>query len=163
MYAILLLILTNIVLMQQIKIYKDNITYDINYEPSLFGTPFKYSISGTAKFVFPLDACDTVTKTSGNFDIAIVERGNCSFIQKIYNVQYANYIAAIVFDNIDENQLLNMYGFGLEITIPSGFISLENSYLIENFDDIIIYGFYVDYADYVIISFSIIFVVILKI
>lgn len=52
------------------------------------------------------DGCAPIDKSIVNWPsgavIVMVDRGNCSFVQKVRNCEYAGAAAAIVVDNIDE-------------------------------------------------------------
>ena len=69
------------------------------------------------------DACSPLsnlpTEISGN--IALIDRGDCFFTQKIKNAQNAGAIAAIIVNNVGDT-LVNMAGQDPTITIPSLFI-----------------------------------------
>ncbi|MFK7935064.1 MAG: M36 family metallopeptidase [Saprospiraceae bacterium] len=63
--------------------------------------------------------------------IALIDRGGCSFVQKVYNAQLAGAVAAIVMNNNQANpdEIIAMGGTDPEvnlITIPSAMISFNN-------------------------------------
>jgi len=57
-----------------------------------------------------------------NGNIALVDRGNCTFVEKVLSAQDAGAIAVIVCNNNDEPPF-SMGGFSADITIPSVMIS----------------------------------------
>ena len=54
-----------------------------------------------------------------NGKIALIERGNCSFAEKVLNAQMAGAKGAIIFDNVTTNVLVLMGGEDNTITIPA--------------------------------------------
>lgn len=54
--------------------------------------------------------CDIVKPSHDNW-IALIERGNCTFIQKVRNMQASGAIAVVVGDN-EHNGLITMYAPG---------------------------------------------------
>jgi len=76
------------------------------------------------------EACNTFTNSaeiSGN--IAVVERGSCTFVSKVKNAQDAGATAVVVVNNI-VGPPITMAGDDLSITIPSVMISKEEGQLI---------------------------------
>ncbi|HSH05530.1 MAG TPA: T9SS-dependent M36 family metallopeptidase [Anaerolineae bacterium] len=77
------------------------------------------------------DGCETVTNTGElNGNIALIDRGTCSFVVKVKNAQNAGAVAAIVVNNLPGDGILNMGGTDATITIPSVFISYEDGQLL---------------------------------
>jgi extracellular elastinolytic metalloproteinase len=74
-----------------------------------------------------IDACDTLTNAgalTGN--IALVQRGNCSFVTKVRNVQNAGAVAAIVVNQVSDTPIpMGDDGTGRDIDIPSVMIGLS--------------------------------------
>lgn len=65
----------------------------------------------------PYDGCGTITNTAEvNDKIAIIYRGDCSFVIKAKNAQNAGAKAAIIVNNVDG--MINMSGDDATITIP---------------------------------------------
>ncbi|WP_456423291.1 PA domain-containing protein [Lutibacter sp.] len=78
----------------------------------------------------PTEACNTLTNNaaiSGN--IAVVERGSCTFVSKVKNAQDAGAIAVIVVNNVI-GPPISLGGDDSTITIPSTMISKEEGALI---------------------------------
>lgn len=64
------------------------------------------------------DACEAITNTIAG-KIALVDRGNCTFVVKAANVQAAGAIGMIVADNVAGSPPSGMSGTSTAITIPS--------------------------------------------
>jgi mannosidase alpha-like ER degradation enhancer 3 len=60
--------------------------------------------------------------------IAILERGDCTFVEKARKVQKAGAIAAIIFDNVPDTSITNQQMFAMsgdgtdDVTIPVVFL-----------------------------------------
>ncbi|WCJ32639.1 hypothetical protein M5689_014049 [Euphorbia peplus] len=67
---------------------------------------------GALHLANPLDACSSLRNTNNNDDgnvrFVLIERGECSFEDKIRNAQNAGFHAAIVYDNRDMRNLIYM-------------------------------------------------------
>jgi len=108
--------------------YQDGVIPEV---PALFGSPpMGQSISGQIVWATPgdLDGCQPINKTLNPLwpkpptaAIVMVDRGNCTFVTKVRNVQNAGGQAAIVTDNVDETFIPYMAddGTGSDIFIPS--------------------------------------------
>ncbi len=57
--------------------------------------------------------------------IALIDRGNCFFVDKVHNVQQVGAIGAVIVNNAG-NQVLSMAGVNSAISIPSVFIGQRN-------------------------------------
>lgn len=62
-----------------------------------------------------------------NGKIAAVERGNCTFVQKVYNAQQAGAIAVVILDTSVLDQLITMSGTDSRITIPAVFAKFSDA------------------------------------
>ena len=99
----------------------------ISERPALFGNPsYASSITGTIIYSTPgdRDACkalDSLPTTTGALLVVMVDRGNCTFVQKVRNAQNVGAAAVIVVDNVNEAGIPFMAddGTGNSITIPS--------------------------------------------
>jgi hypothetical protein len=108
-----------------------------NYE-SFPTTNFGSTITSTitADFVLANDSSGSPTEACTSFGanatgkIAIIRRGNCSFVEKVKNAQNQGAIAAIVLNNVS-GEPIPMGGTDATITIPAVMISKENGDLIE--------------------------------
>jgi extracellular elastinolytic metalloproteinase len=68
------------------------------------------------------DGCSTLTngaQVTGN--IALIDRGDCTFVQKVTNAQAAGATAALIVNNVGD-EVIGMSGTDATITIPSMFI-----------------------------------------
>lgn len=80
----------------------------------------------------PHNACDPIINGSDlNGKIAVIRRGECSFVDKIEAAQNEGAIAVIMINN-NLSQLINMGGDGSNINIPSIMISLLDGNAIIN-------------------------------
>jgi extracellular elastinolytic metalloproteinase len=66
------------------------------------------------------DGCEAITNAVGG-KIALIDRGNCTFVVKVKNAQNAGAVAAIVANNAGDS-IFTMGGTDATITIPSVFI-----------------------------------------
>jgi hypothetical protein len=74
----------------------------------------------------PYDACDPLINTSDiNGKIAVINRGDCTFVSKIEKAQNAGALAVIMINNVFGNPI-NMGGITDAINIPSIMISLTD-------------------------------------
>ena len=113
----------------KIILYPNNETYVDR--PAAFGP--QLSVEGLFGMLIPLSTLDRKNEkgcrvTSGRPVerpwIALVERGDCSFIQKVRNMQRMGAVAVVVGNN-DQSGLITMYSFGEEddVDIPSVFVA----------------------------------------
>lgn len=78
----------------------------------------------------PYEACGVITNEDDiDGKIAVVLRGNCPFVDKVFAAQEAGAIAVIVVNNV-ASEPITMGGSNSNITIPSLMISLANGNLI---------------------------------
>lgn len=115
--------------------------------PAHFGLELQglNKVTGKVIFTFPSAACTdllNVDKLVGK--IAIMDRGNCMFIEKARRIQQAGAVAGIVLDNVDGSSaatspMFAMSGDGKEVddvTIPVVFLfSTEASELLKTIAD----------------------------
>ncbi len=74
----------------------------------------------------PYDACDNITNASAiDGNIAIIRRGECSFVDKVNAMQQAGAIAVIIVNNVS-GPPINMGGNSGTITIPSIMLTLSD-------------------------------------
>ena len=107
---------------------------------SFFGSPIPdtpivgtlvQAIDGSAS---PTKACGAIVNAAevgGN--IALIDRGNCAFTDKVSNAQEAGASAVIVCNNESGGTVLQMGGSDGSITIPSVMISLEDCMTLKQF------------------------------
>jgi hypothetical protein len=106
-----------------------------NIKPALFGMPkYQGEISGRVIYATPgdRDGCAPINTSvvdkwpsAGESYIVMVDRGECTFVTKVRNVQEVGGKAVVIVDNRDETNLPFMAddGTGGSITIPSTLIS----------------------------------------
>ncbi len=93
---------------------------------SFGGTPAANGTAGPLVYASPADACATITNgTALAGKIALVDRGNCAFVDKVKRAQEAGAVAVVVADNV-ELQAFGMGGTDPAVTIPSVRISLPD-------------------------------------
>lgn len=83
--------------------------------------------AGTVVLSEPNTACDPITNPgaiAGN--IAMIDRGDCAFTQKVSNAQAAGAIAVVMCNNNPGEGPITMNGTDASITIPSIMLSLED-------------------------------------
>ena len=103
---------------------------------SSFDKSLTYTITGSMSGQNS-EACETLT---GNLTgkIALISRGSCFFLDKVYNAQVAGAAAVVIYNNVAGALLVRMAAssrLGLEssdITIPSYFISKASAELWQN-------------------------------
>jgi extracellular elastinolytic metalloproteinase len=79
----------------------------------------------------PNDACTFITnaaEVSGK--IALVERGSCTFAEKVFNLQTAGAVAAIVTNNVPGNTSVMGNTVPIPFNIPSVMVSLDHGNLL---------------------------------
>lgn len=129
---------------------------------------FGYQSNNYEGYIFisnPIQGCTKLIGQNLFNSICLMQRGNCSFSDKIYNGQVAGCSSVLIYDNIEES-LIIMNGDNPNITIPSSFISLSSGlFIIENnlesyYAIITYYDDYMGYTEilciFFLISFSII-------
>jgi extracellular elastinolytic metalloproteinase len=99
---------------------------------SVFG-PIVYSVSGQAVLASSSGStlgCAAITSNvSGR--IAIIDRGDCEFQQKVQNAQNAGAIGVIIINNVPD-EIINMAGENANITIPAVFVTQQTGQLLKN-------------------------------
>ncbi|NJL12991.1 MAG: hypothetical protein HC913_08355 [Microscillaceae bacterium] len=89
-------------------------------------------ISGAVVLAQPNLACEPFTNASSiNGKIALVDRGECTFVQKVLNAQNAGAIAVIVVNN-QAGPPINLGGTEPAITIPSIMVSQSDGQLLKD-------------------------------
>nr|XP_022908380.1 ER degradation-enhancing alpha-mannosidase-like protein 3 [Onthophagus taurus] len=113
-------------------------TMTLQAGPSHFGTNLRGTekVTATTILVNPIRACTDLPPTSNNQikgKIAIMERGDCMFVDKARRVQKAGAVAAIVIDNtpgstVENSPLFSMSGDGTDdIKIPTVFLFSQDA------------------------------------
>ncbi len=95
-----------------------------NALPALFG-PLEYKIVGAN--VIDTNGTECVDSAEDYTDsIVIIDRGNCTFVEKVTNAQKKGALAVVVVDNIDEN-IFVMQGSGVRDPIVIPAVSMTKS------------------------------------
>lgn len=82
--------------------------------------------------VLPTEACNTIVNgTELNGNIAVIDRGTCTFVTKVQNAQDAGAIAVVVINN-EPGAPFGMGGTSGTITIPSIMISQDDGNLLKD-------------------------------
>jgi len=112
----------------------------VYHKPAMFGVP-SYTTSITGNVIYAtegdFDGCDPLDNsawpTTGPL-IIMVDRGNCTFVSKVRNVQTSSGVAVIIVDNVEETWLPYMAddGTGADISIPSMLITMDDGQLIKD-------------------------------
>lgn len=75
-----------------------------------------------------IKGCNSIKNgTVINGNIAAVERGNCTFVEKVYNAQLAGAIAVVILDTSLADQVITMSGSDSRITIPAVFVKYSDA------------------------------------
>ncbi|HOD22377.1 MAG TPA: S8 family serine peptidase [Polyangiaceae bacterium] len=78
------------------------------------------SISGTLVATEPADACSDLQNASDlSGRIAYIKRGNCYFVDKVQRAVDAGALAAVIVDNVVQNEPFSMGGDGSQKPIPA--------------------------------------------
>ena len=86
--------------------------------------PVSAPVSAEVANADPNNACSTVAGSiSGR--IALVDRGDCPFVEKVVNAQAAGAVGVIIVNNVDDG-VIKMAGDSTDIDIPSVFIGQSN-------------------------------------
>lgn len=103
--------------------------YPDGYERTFDSTEAKFGaalpsdgLQGTLFVISPADGCSPMPTANVSDLIAVVERGNCQFGEKVLSAQLAGFIAVIVYDNRAED-LISMYTEVDGINISSIFVA----------------------------------------
>ncbi len=84
-------------------------------------------VSGNLVLAEPLEGCGELTNAVAiNGNIAVIQRGNCNFRDKIVNAQNAGAIGVIVVNTSADASTMNGGDESTQITIPSGMIGNDD-------------------------------------
>ena len=113
-----------------------DVTIPSNIAGSYFATganfgPSSGSFSGELVEAIPADACSNITNVSAiTGNIAVIDRGSCTFVSKVNEAQDAGAIAVIICNNVAGNPI-TMGGTDSGITIPSIMLSQDDCDIIK--------------------------------
>lgn len=89
------------------------------------------AIDGSAN---PEELCEAAVNGAAlNGNIALIHRGNCTFVEKVLNAQDEGAIAVIIANNIPGDGINNMGGNSNEINIPAISISYEDGQTLSDY------------------------------
>ncbi len=123
----------------------------MQHSPAMFGVP-SYASQITGRIYYATsedgkDGCEPLNPEDfpDGEKIIMVDRGSCTFTEKVRHIQNAGGTAGIIVDNVEENFLPYMGddGSGLDIYVPSILITMETGddikeALGDNYDDPVI-------------------------
>ena len=70
--------------------------------------------------VDPIDACTSIASAALDGKIAVIQRGACTFVEKVRHAQASNAIAAIIYNNVPGTVIMG--GEADDIAIPALFV-----------------------------------------
>ncbi|KAL4220016.1 E3 ubiquitin-protein ligase rnf13 [Mactra antiquata] len=134
--VLLYLFLWNIIVEANVLVMKtenSSVTVDSFLDrEALFGPSIPDDgVKGFIYNVNPFNACKPVDPPPDNISvwIALIARDNCTFVDKVRNVQ-PWFAAAIVYNRKDDNDVTQMQGDGEGINIPSVFVGYDDGILL---------------------------------
>ncbi|KAL5995611.1 hypothetical protein ACLOJK_025675 [Asimina triloba] len=96
-----------------------SVSFSVLDLPATFALPVNRSgICGALDVAHPLDACSSIRSglprvgNARRVRFVLIERGNCSFEDKVKHAKEAGFRAAIVYDNEENHNLMSMLGDG---------------------------------------------------
>jgi MYXO-CTERM domain-containing protein len=103
---------------------------DVPCAEGVFTVPLAVAgpITGQLAATQPADACDTLLNSvelSGN--VAFIDRGDCTFVDKVQRAYEAGAVAVVVADNVDQEAPFTMGGDGSQKPIPAVMIRLADA------------------------------------
>ncbi|CRL00773.1 CLUMA_CG014027, isoform A [Clunio marinus] len=107
--------------------------------PSHFSPDVVNSVKSKASYVIPSHACSEIqNKDDVKGKIAIIERGDCTFVDKARRAMLSGAIAVIIFDNIPDTSIVNQPPFAMsgdgkdDVNIPTCFLFTNEAKLVRN-------------------------------
>ena len=109
------------------------ITGEASFGPGLPATPLTADVILAVDNTAPVnDGCEPLVNAAAiNGKIALIDRGNCSFVLKVEEAQAAGAVAAIIVNNVP-GAPITMGGFSAIVNIPSVMVSQADGALIKN-------------------------------
>jgi len=96
---------------------------EAQFGPSLSSTSVSANLSAPLDATGSTLACSPPLSPGLSNTIALVDRGNCTFVTKVKNAQAAGALAVVVADNVPGSPPIQMVGTDPSINIPSVLIS----------------------------------------
>ncbi len=104
----------------------------IAIQSNTFGPDIVASFSGNLVLANPNDACNPITNGGViNGNIAVIDRGDCNFTDKVLNAQDNGATAVIMVNNV-VGSLFGMGGTNASITIPSVMITQADGQILKD-------------------------------
>lgn len=107
--------------------------------PSHFSPEIVNSVTSKAVFAKPFHACtDVLNKEDLSDKIAIIERGDCTFVDKARRAMRAGAKAVIIFDNVPDTSINNQPPFAMsgdgkdDVKIPTCFLFTNEANTLKN-------------------------------
>lgn len=107
--------------------------------PSHFSPEIVKSVTAKAVFVKPFHACVDVQNEEELIDrIAVIERGECTFVDKARRAMRAGAKAVIIFDNVADTSIMNQPPFAMsgdgkdDVKIPTCFLFTNEAIQLRN-------------------------------
>lgn len=107
--------------------------------PSHFSPDIVNSVTSKAVFAKPFHACTELqNKEALSGNIAIIERGECTFVDKARRAMHAGAKAVIIFDNVPDTSINNQPPFAMsgdgkdDVKIPTCFLFTNEAIMLRN-------------------------------
>lgn len=107
--------------------------------PSHFTPEIQHSVVAKAVLVKPFHSCtDIQNKDELSGKIAIIERGECTFVDKARRAMNAGAVAVIIFDNVPDTSINNQPPFAMsgdgkdDVKIPTCFLFTNEAIQLRN-------------------------------
>ncbi|XGW29099.1 hypothetical protein V3C99_008696, partial [Haemonchus contortus] len=114
------------------------LAYTYQMQPShSVGVPFpKYSYKASLVYAYPAHGCEPLKNKLGANEVVLLERGDCSFVEKIINAENAGALIALVTDSHSgSDEFVDMVTDSTErqAGIPAGYITGASGRRIRDF------------------------------
>lgn len=107
--------------------------------PSHFSPEIVNSVTSSAVYVEPFHACSDLQNKEELLDkIALIERGECTFVDKARRAMRAGAKAVIIFDNVPDTSINNQPPFAMsgdgkdDVKIPTCFLFTNEAIVLRN-------------------------------
>ncbi|NJK90190.1 MAG: hypothetical protein HC923_12930 [Myxococcales bacterium] len=104
---------------------------DASFGPTTFDVDAEVARSVDAGGISSIDACEPPLTSNVSGKIALIERGNCSFAEKVQHAQQAGAVGAIIYDNLTASLPVAMGGTDPGISIGSKSVTRDVGLAIE--------------------------------
>lgn len=133
--------MTQFLQFQAVSFTKPGSTIDVvlSAGPSHFSPELINSVTGSAMFVKPFHACSDLENPDELLNmIAVIERGECTFVDKARRAMRAGAKAVIIFDNVPDTSINNQPPFAMsgdgkdDVKIPTCFLFTNEAIVLRN-------------------------------